>query len=134
MWRIFRVNLLVILSIREIFLIPKRHKRSNLNGDLHRAFKVSDLDGKVSIITNKYLDGGYPIVFIKSVISDLFKWPYCPSNEHDFKSFIDRTESFTGDKIMLIVLWSTRNIKSFFQLKNKVAHRSWVILNNVFVN
>ena len=115
------------VNIHENFIIPKRHKRSNLNSDLHGAFKISDLDGKVSIITNKYLDSGYPIVFIKSVISDLFKLPYCPSNEHDFKRFIDRTESFTEDKIMLIVLWSTRNIKSFFQLKNKVAHRSWVI-------
>ena len=28
---------------------------------------------------------------------------------------------------MLIVLWSTRNIKSLFPLKNKVAHRSCII-------
>ena len=28
---------------------------------------------------------------------------------------------------MLIVLWSTRNIKSLFPLKDKVAHRSCVI-------
>ena len=35
----------------------------------------------------------------------LFKLPYCPSNEHNVKRFIDRIESFTGDKIMLIVLW-----------------------------
>ena len=30
-------------------------------------------------------------------------------------------------KVMLIVLWSTRNIKSLFPLKDKVAHRSCVI-------
>ena len=70
--------------------------------------------------------------FIKSVITDfkmkdenqpitsdwlfverskvLFKLPYCPRNEYDVKRFIDRIESFTGGKIMLIVLWSTRNI------------------------
>ena len=57
----------------------------------------------------------------------LFKLPYCPSNEHDVKMFIDRIESFTGGKVMLIVLWSTRNIKSLFPLKDKVAHRSCVI-------
>ena len=130
--------------------IPKRYKRNNINGDLHRAFKIaSDFDAEVSIITKKYLDAGYPLGFIKSVISDfkkkdenqsiipdwlfeerskvLFKLPYCPSNEHDVKRFIDRIESFTGGKVMLIVLWSTRNIKSLFPLKDKVAHRSCVI-------
>ena len=110
-----------------------------INGDLHRAFKsTSDFDAEVSIITKKYLDAGYPVGFIKSVIGDfkkkdenqpiisdwlsekrskvLSKLPHCPSNEHDVKRFIDRIKSFTGGKIMLIVLRSTRNIK------DKVAH------------
>ena len=30
-------------------------------------------------------------------------------------------------KIMVIALWSTRNIKSLFPLKDKVVHRSCVI-------
>ena len=130
--------------------IPKRYQRNNINGDLHRAFKIaSDFDAEVSIITKKYLDAGYPLGFIKSIISDfkkkdenqpiipdwlfeelskvLCKLPYCPSNEHDVKRFIDRIESFNGGKVMLIVLWSTRNIKSLFPLKDKVAHRSCVI-------
>ena len=47
-------------------IIPKRYKSNNINGDLHRAFKnASDFDAEVSIITKKYLDAGYPIVFIK---------------------------------------------------------------------
>ena len=41
---------------------------------------------------------------------------------------IDRAESFTGGKIMLTVLWSTRKIKSLFRLKDKVAHQ---ILHNL---
>ena len=54
--------------------IPKRYKRKNTNGDLYQAFKIaSDFDAEVSIITKKYLDFGYPIGFIKSVISDLKK-------------------------------------------------------------
>ena len=57
----------------------------------------------------------------------LFKLPYCLRNEYDVKRFIDRKESFTGGKIMLIVLWSTRNIKSLLPLKDKVAHRSCVM-------
>ena len=130
--------------------IPKRNKRNNINVDLNRAFKIaSDFDAEVSIIIKKYLHAGYPLGFIKSVISDfkkkdenqpiihdwlfeecskvLFKLPYCPSNEPDVKRFIDTIESFTGGKVMLIVLWSTRNIKSLFPLKDKVAHRSCVI-------
>ena len=51
--------------------IPKRCKRNNINGDLHRAFKIaSDFDAEVSIITKKY---GYPVGFIKPVISDFKK-------------------------------------------------------------
>ena len=38
---------------------------------MHRAFKiVSDFDAKVQTITQKYLEVGYPIGFIKSVIND----------------------------------------------------------------
>ena len=55
------------------------------------------------------------------------KLPYCLRNEYDVKRFINRTESFFGGKIMLIVLWSTRNIKSSLPLKDKVAHRPCVI-------
>ena len=51
--------------------IPKRYKRNNINRDLHRAFKIaSDFDAEVSIITKKYLDAGYSLGFIKSVISN----------------------------------------------------------------
>ena len=57
----------------------------------------------------------------------LFKLRYCPSNEHDVKRLTGRIENFTGGKVMLIVLWSTRNIKSLFPLKDKVAHKSCVI-------
>ena len=54
--------------------IPKRYKRNYINGDLHLAFKIaSDFDEEVSIITKKYLDAGYPIGFIKSVIDNFKK-------------------------------------------------------------
>ena len=57
----------------------------------------------------------------------LFKLPYCPSNERDVKRFIDKIESFTNGKLKFIVLWSTRNIKSLFPLKDRVKHLSCVI-------
>ena len=53
---------------------PKRYKRNYINGDLQQAFKIaSDFDEEVSIITKKYLDAGYPIGFIKSVIGNFKK-------------------------------------------------------------
>ena len=58
--------------------------------------------------------------------------PYCPRNEYEVKRFIEKIESFTEGKIMLIVLWSTRNIKSLFSLKNKVGHQSCVIYKGNF--
>ena len=124
--------------------IRKLYKRNNINDDLHRAFKIfSDFDAEVSIIIKKYLEAGYPIGFIKSVISDfkkkdenqqiipdwlfeerskiLFKLPKCPPKEYEFKKFIEKIETFTGGKIMLIDLWSTRNTKSLFPFKDKVC-------------
>ena len=54
--------------------IPKSYKRNNVNGNLHRSFKITpDFDTEVSVITKKYRDAGYPIGFIKSVISDFKK-------------------------------------------------------------
>ena len=58
--------------------------------------------------------------------------PYCPRNEYEVKRFIEKIESFTEGKIMLIVLWSTRNIKSLFPLKNKVGHQSCLIYKGRF--
>ena len=49
--------------------IPKRYKRNNMNGDLHRAFKIaSNFDAEVSIITKKYLDAGYPLAFLSQLL------------------------------------------------------------------
>ena len=125
--------------------------QNNIRCDLHHAFRIaSDFDAEVQTITQKYLEVGYPIGFIKSVINDfknskeeeqliipewlfdqrkkvLFKLPYCPSNERDVKRFIDKIESFTNGKLKFIVLWSTRNIKSSFPLKDRVKHLSCVI-------
>ena len=52
--------------------IPKRYVQNNIQGDLHRAFKIgSDFEAEVqAIITQKYLEVGYPIGFIKSVINN----------------------------------------------------------------
>ena len=101
--------------------IPIRCKRNKINSDLHQVFKnASDFDAEVSIIRKKYLDAGYLIGFIKSVISDFKQKKKVKT--FIVKKFIDRTESFTADKIMLLVLWSIRNIKPLFPHKDNAAH------------
>ena len=131
--------------------IPRRYKWNNIRVYFHCAFKnASDFDVEVQTITRKNLEVGYPIGFIKSVISNfknskeeeqpiipewlfdqrkkvLFKLPYYPSNERDVKLFIEKIESFTNGKLKFIVLWSTRNIKSLFPLKDEVKHFSCFI-------
>ena len=110
-----------------------------------RALKiVSDFDTEVFTITKKYVEAGQPISLIKSVISVfkkrddnqpiipdrlfeergniLFKLPY-----YEVKRFIMKIKSFSEGKIIVIDLWTTRNIKSLFLLKDKAAHRSCVI-------
>ena len=54
--------------------MPKNYKRNDRYSDLYWTLKIaSDCDAKVSVITKKYLDTGYLIGFIKSVISDFKK-------------------------------------------------------------
>ena len=49
----------------------KRYKRNNIPGDLHHAFRIaSDFDAEVQTSTQKCLEVGHPIGFIKSVIND----------------------------------------------------------------
>ena len=44
---------------------------------------------------------------------------------------MDRIEGFAGGKSMLIILQSTENIRSLFQLKDKVAYLVRFIKDNV---
>ena len=122
---------------------------------MHHPYKIaSDFDAEVQTITQKCLEVGYPISFIKSVINDfknskgeeqliipewlfdqrkvLFKLPYYPSNERDVKRFVDKIDSFMNGKLKFIVLWSTRNIKSLFPLKDWVKHLSCVIYDGKY--
>ena len=50
--------------------IPKRYKRNIINGELHRAKKISsNFDKEIIRIRDKYIKAGYPLRFINSVIS-----------------------------------------------------------------
>ena len=132
--------------------VPKRYKRNAINGDLHRASKISsNFHAELDRIRKKFADAGYPKKFIESVIRDFNKpfdpnsdliiptWlfddrkfvsikvPYCPQNEEISQKFIENLILFTGDKYRFNINWSTRKIQSLFPLKDRVQHLSCVI-------
>ena len=62
--------------------IPKRYKRNNINGELHRAKMISsNFDKEVQRIRLKFKKAGYPLRFINSVISS-FNNGNTHQNEH----------------------------------------------------
>ena len=130
---------------------PKRYKRNAINIDLHRAKSISsDFKAETEIIAKKFLSAGYPKRFIMSVKNNFNDktddhdvitpdWqfnpkplitiflPYSPENEVFAKRFLSKMNSFTDDQCAFIIIWRTKNIKSLFNLKDKVDHVSNVI-------
>ena len=53
--------------------------------------------------------------------------PFCQSNEHYVLKFIRKLESFTKEKHSFVIIWKARNIRSLFNLKDKVSHVSSVV-------
>ena len=129
--------------------MPLKYKKNTLRTELHRAKSISsDFEEETRRITKKYSDAGYPIRFIKSVIRQfnepadpeeipywlfedrrtvLIRLPFCESNEKDSKNFIKRLETFTREKYIFKIIWTTKKIRSLFPLKDKNIHRSSVI-------
>ena len=132
--------------------VPKRYKRNAINGELHRAKKISsDFEYEVARIKKKFTDVGFPKRFVESVVRDfcstpdvndddivpnwLFddrqtltvRLPFCPENEKISKTFVQNLEKFTRGKYSFKIIWDTRNIRSLFPLKDRVKHQSCVI-------
>ena len=129
--------------------IPTKYKRNSINTDLHRAKRIaSNFHLEIRIIRKKYLKAGYPLKFINSIIrnfeSDSFEFiippglfderlffpltlPYSPENERFSKRFLEKLNSFTVFLYKFVIIWQTRNIKSLFNLKDKVDHVSNII-------
>ena len=130
---------------------PKRYKRNTINGELHRAKKISsDFPIEVTRIRDKFKNAGYPIRFINSVINDFQKpkvlhgepnapakkriminLPFCTDNEEFSKRFINRLNGYTHDKYSFVVIWKTRNIRTLFPLKDRVLHVADVIYEGI---
>ena len=136
--------------------IPKRYKRNTINGELHRASKISsNFDAELDRIRRKFRVVGYPKRFVESVIRDFLQdnmdyddviipqWlfddritkyirlPFCESNEQLAKSFLNKLNAFTDSKFKYLIIWETRKIRSIFPLKDKVSHKSCVIYEGI---
>ena len=133
--------------------IPKRYKRNNILGDLHRSKRISsNFQHEVREIRNKYSKADYPIRFVNSIINKfqdesinnnqedsfiippylfeesksflLLELPYCELNESKSKTFVKKFHKFTNDNFNIAIKWKTRQIKSLFPLKDKNPHPS----------
>ena len=132
--------------------VPKRYKRNAINGELHRAKRISsDFEQEVTRIRKKFMDVGFPQRYVDSVIRDfqspptnadddiipdwlfderqtlVIRLPFCPKNEEMSKTFVQKLETFTNGKFLFKIIWNTRNIRSLFSLKDRVEHMSCVI-------
>ena len=134
----------------------KRCKRNAIKGELHRASKISsNFNAEVDRFKRKFVDVGYPIKLIESVIRDFntppipesdliiptwlcddrkfiqIKVPYYPKNEELSKSFINKLVKFTNNKVKSIITWSTRKVRSLFPLNDRVNHLPCVIYQGI---
>ena len=129
--------------------VPKRYKRNAINGDLHRAKRISsDFETEKHEIKEKFKSAGFPLRFIESVLRNFenkqneditpgqpiddrilyrLKLPYCEENEKLVSKFIEKLNYFTENKYKYFIIWQTRKIRSLFPLKDKKLHRSDVI-------
>ena len=131
---------------------PKRYKRNAINGNLHRAFRISsEFEKEVNIIKEKYLNAGYPLKFVnnciksfrdyknqeESLIPDfLFKEkktqcylevPFCFQNEKVMNKFLKRFHNLTDNKFEIKIKWQTKKIRTLFKLKDPNPYPACVI-------
>ena len=125
--------------------VPKKYKRNLINGDLHRAKRISsDFPAEKKRIKEKFRKACYPAGFINSVIESfddkvfddviIPRWlfeeqrtkvflnlPYCPKNEQSSFKLIKSLQYFTGGEVDIIITWKTRKIRSLFPIKDRVT-------------
>ena len=111
--------------------VPKKYKRNIVNGDLHRAKRISSnfLNEKGRIF-KKYRLAGFPTAFINSVMRSFdnndeeppwlfeenkklttrIQIPFFPKNERSVYKIKSRIEMFTNGQVKLEVTWKTRKL------------------------
>ena len=116
-----------------------------------------NFDHEKEIIREKYYLAGFPTIFVdihqchqklideqaeyELIIPDflfvepkkfiLVEIPYCVSNENTAKRFLGKLQSFVHHKLDIAVKWSTKKIRSLFQLKDKNLHPACKIYEGI---
>ena len=123
--------------------VPFRYKKNAINGELHRAKKISsNFQSEIARIKAKFLNAGFPHKVIESTINNfnnvdeelmIPRWlfderktiainlPFSNKNEHFSKRFCEK----------LNIIWSTRKTKSLFKIKDNVKHLSCVVYHGI---
>ena len=130
--------------------VPLSYKRNAILSALYRAKRISsNLTMELIKIRSTFTKAGYPFWFIDKTFKEFLNpnedeslipthWfderktifirlPYCRQNENESRKFIRKLSSFTQGYFKFKILWSTRKIKSLFNLKDKVKHKAKVI-------
>ena len=108
---------------------------------------------------NKFRHAGFPIRFTESVIRQfeekltsqleeedliipeflfrepskfvLVEIPFCDSNEHLVKRFLEKVKDFTGNKVDFGIKWLTKKVKHLFHVKDRNPHQACKIYEGI---
>ena len=131
------------------------HWSSKVNGELHRAKKISsNSQSEIAIIKAKFLKAGFLHKFIENTINNfnnvdeelmIPRWlfderktiainlPFLNKNIHFSKKFCKKLEFYTNGKVKFNIIWSTRKIKSLLKLKIRLNVLAVVLFTTEFV-
>ena len=119
--------------------VPFRYKKNAINGELHRAKKISsNFQSEIARIKAKFLPR-WLFDERKLIPKRLFdkrktiaiNLPFSNKNEHFSKMFCEKLEFYTNGKVKFNIIWSTRKIKSLFKIKDNVKHLSCVVYHRI---
>ena len=133
--------------------VPFRYKKNVINGELHRAKKISsNFQSEIPRIRAKFLKASFPPKVIENTINNfnnidkelmIPRWlfderkpivinlPFSSKNEHFSKKFCEKLEFYANGEVKFNIIWSTRKIKSLFEIKDNVKHLSCVACHGI---
>ena len=133
--------------------MPFRYKKNAINGELHRARKISsNFQLETVRIKAKFSNAGFPHKIIENTINNfnnvdeelmIPRWlfderktiainlPFSNKNEHFSKKFCEKLEFYTNGKVKVNIIRATRKIKSLFKIKDNIKHLSCVIYQGI---
>ena len=122
--------------------VPFRYKKNAINGELHRARKISsNFQLETARIKAKFSKAGFPHKVIENTINNfnnvdeelmIPRWLFDERKTIAINlTFCEKLEFYTNDKVKFNINWATRKIKSLFKIKDNVKHLSCVIYQGI---